>query len=233
MLGMLLPGNAVQPGEKMSSAREFAIQLFPEGWMAEPDIERIATLIEARDSALLRDERAQLEDYKRQLDVWESNEGCPECGEIHICSTQRELRDARADLARERARCHAQTDGDCNWVECPQLREKVKEWVEYYAALDRWYENKGARYDRPSSPSSIAISDDLARERARVKELEFQRMEHDPEWCDLQLKQERARLNEVRKQEAQWWQQSIDDSEHASLETRIKIVNERMERLAT
>jgi hypothetical protein len=33
-------------------------------------------------------------------------------------------------------------------------REQVKEWSEYYVALDRWYENKGLRYDRPESPAS-------------------------------------------------------------------------------
>jgi hypothetical protein len=42
------------------------------------------------------------------------------------------------------------------------------------------------------------------------------------------LARERARLLE----EAQWWQQTIDDSVHASLETQIKIINERMDRLA-
>jgi hypothetical protein len=53
---------------------------------------------------------------------------------------------------------------------------------------------------------------------------------------DTILTDHAAALAEVKRQarleSEEWWQQSVDDSEHASIETRIQIVNERMQRLA-
>lgn len=66
-------------------------------WSWKDVVEDVKKLVEERDNLKKQTaaKDAEITELRQQLDIWEANEPCPECGEAHECGVQAQLRDLR------------------------------------------------------------------------------------------------------------------------------------------